>query len=137
MKLSSYYKSKREIVSLAPELAPNLYSKFILRKDYNDGEFHPELINYNNVEYGGLAFSNDIYIPLPIEIEKQIPDTYLYEKMRNQMGPEKYLFAAFETMMRAQHVRLSLDGNTIWSDFEKQLNIHSKTCVLFVHDKDL
>lgn len=137
MKLSSYYKGKREIVTLAPEIAPNKYSRFILRKDYNDGEFQPELIDYSNIEYGGLAFSNDIYVPLPMEIEKQIPDTYLYEKMRAQMGPEKYLFAAFETMMRAQHLRLSLDGETVWKDFEKQLNIHSKSCVLFIHDKNL
>lgn len=137
MKLSSYYKGKREIVNLSPELDPSKYTKFMIRKDYNDGEFFPELVNCDNVEYGGYAYTNDEYFPLDLEIEKQKPDTYIYERMRNKMGPEKYLVAAFETMMRAQHARLSLDGKTVWSGFEKQLDIHPRTCVLFLHDKNL
>lgn len=119
MKLSSYYKGKREIVSLSPELAPENYSKFLIRKDYNDGRFFPELINYSNVEYGGYAFTNGQYSPLELGIEKQKPDAYLYERMRQNLGLEEYQLVAFDTMLRAQHARLSLDGKTIWKDFEK------------------
>lgn len=137
MKLSAYHKGKREIVSLAPELEPNKYTKFFIRKDYNDGEFYPELLTEENVTCGGLAFSNDAYVPLDPAIEKLKPDLYIYERMRSKIGSEKYLHAAFETMMRAQHARLSLDGKTLWKDFEKQLEITPKTCVLFLHDKDL
>lgn len=137
MKLSTYYKNKREIVNLSPELDPGKYTKFLIRKDYNDGEFFSELVDYNNVEYGGYAYTNDEYFPLDPDIEKQKPDIYIYERMRHKMGPEKYLVAAFETMMRAQHARLSLDGKTIWKNYEKQLDINPKTCVLFLHDKNL
>jgi hypothetical protein len=119
MKLSAYHKGKREIVSLAPELEPNKYTKFFIRKDYNDGEFYPELLTEENVVCGGLAFSNDVYVPLDPAIEKLKPDLYIYERMRSKIGSEKYLHAAFETMMRAQHARLSLDGKTLWKDFEK------------------
>ena len=70
MKYSTYYKNKREIVTLSPDLSPNKYTKFIFRKDYNDGDFIPILTDYDNITYGGLAFSNDIYVPLDESIEK-------------------------------------------------------------------
>lgn len=137
MKLSSYYKKKREIVNLSPRLEPNRYTKFIIRKDYNDGIFFPDLVNYKNVEYGGYAYSNNEYFPLDPDIEKQKADVYIYERMRRNIGKEKYLIAAFEIMLRAQHLRLSLDGKTIWKDFEKQIAITPQTCTLFFHDKNL
>ena len=37
MKLSTYYKRKKEVVVLAPVFEPERYSTFIVRKDYNDG----------------------------------------------------------------------------------------------------
>lgn len=101
MKLSSYYKKKREIVNLSPRLEPNRYTKFIIRKDYNDGIFFPDLVNYKNVEYGGYAYSNNEYFPLDPDIEKQKADVYIYERMRRNIGKEKYLIAAFEIMLRA------------------------------------
>jgi hypothetical protein len=137
MKLSAYHKGKREIVSLAPELDPNKYTKMIIRKDYNDGDFNADLFEEENVECGGLAFSNDIYVPLDESIEMLKPDMYIYERMRGHVGAEKYKVAAFETMMRAQHLRLSLDGRTIWNKFERQLDLGPTTRTLFLHDKNL
>lgn len=137
MKLSAYHKGKREIVSLAPELDPNKYTKMIIRKDYNDGDFNADLFEEENVECGGLAFSNDIYVPLDETIEMLKPDMYIYERMRGHVGAEKYKVAAFETMMRAQHLRLSLDGRTIWNKFERQLDLGPTTRTLFLHDKNL
>ena len=60
MKLSAWYKNQREIVVLSKEFAPDNYSKFVYRKDYDDGEFPKDLFEYNNLSYGGLAFSNGI-----------------------------------------------------------------------------
>jgi hypothetical protein len=40
-------------------------------------------------------------------------------------------------MMRAQHLRLSLDGRTIWNKFERQLDLGPTTRTLFLHDKNL
>ena len=62
MKLSTYYKKKREIVVLSKDFEPNYYTKFIYRKDYTDQLFPKGLMTTGNVEYGGLAFSNNIYM---------------------------------------------------------------------------
>lgn len=137
MKISSYYKRKREIVSLSPRLNPDLYQKFFIRKDYNDGKFPSNLTDYDNIIYGGLAFSNGIYIPLDEAIEEQKPDKYIYEKMRHNMSQKKTKYAAFETMMRAQHLRLSLDEKTIWNKFEKQISWEDQTRTIFLHDNNL
>lgn len=40
-------------------------------------------------------------------------------------------------MSNAEHFRLSLDGKTIWNDFEKQIQITSQTNTLFLHDYNL
>ena len=71
MKCAAYYKKKREIVTLAPSFCPDKYSNFIYRKDYNDGIFPANLTKIPNLQYGGLAFSNNRYIALPEEIEIQ------------------------------------------------------------------
>lgn len=70
MKLSSYYKKKREIVVLSPSFEPYRFSKFIMRKDYDDGRFPANIKDYNNIEYGGYALSKQQYISLDEAIEK-------------------------------------------------------------------
>ena len=81
MKLSAYYKKKGEIVVLSPQFTPEKNTKFIFRKDYDDGCF-PTNLTAPNVEYGGLAFSNNVYEPLPPEIEIMKPDTSIYTKAK-------------------------------------------------------
>ena len=61
MKLSAYYKGKREIVILSPSFTPERHQKFFYRKDYDDGIYPNNLTRVDNVEYGGLAFSNNTY----------------------------------------------------------------------------
>ena len=80
----------------------------------------------SNVEYGGYAFTNGIYTPLPPEIEIMHPDTSLYENM------EKTIMAfkgrdqkkIFQNMMEAEHCRLSLDDG---SEGDSS-SIHTKRC---------
>ena len=57
MKLSSYYKHKREIVGLSPDFSPNKYNNFIVRQDF----YNPYANHYSveNVEYGGRAFDGE------------------------------------------------------------------------------
>ena len=136
MKLSSYYKRRGEIVSLAPAFRPNRYTKFIYRKDFDDGDFKSEIFSNKNIEWGGHAFSGNKYIALPFEIETQKPDVYLYNCKRDKFITGISYEHAFRTMERANHFRISLDGKTIWKDFEKQLSF-PKTRTLFVHDFDL
>jgi hypothetical protein len=139
MKLSAYYKKKREVVILSPSFTPERHQKFILRKDFDDGNFPIGLEKIPNLEYGGYAFSNGIYRPLPPEIEMLHPDTSLYDNM------EKTIIAAkgrdqrkiFQNMMEAEHCRLSLDGKTIWEDYPKQFKFLKTARNLMFHDFDL
>jgi hypothetical protein len=116
MKLSAYYKKKGEIVVLSPYFTPEKNTKFIFRKDYDDGRY-PNRLTAPNVEYGGLAFSNNVYQPLPPEIECMKPDTSIYAKAEAIMmaapGREREKKKIFQNMMEAEHCRLSLDGKTI------------------------
>ena len=139
MKLSAYYKRKGEIVILSPSFTPERNTKFIYRKDYNDGDFPLALMRTPNVEYGGLAFSNNIYQPLPRAIEIMRPDTEIYSRMepiikgttsanRNKI---------YQNMMTAEHCRLSLDGKTIWSEYPRQFKFLAAARNLMIHDYDL
>ena len=139
MKLSAYYKKKGEIVILSPSFTPERNTKFFYRKDYNDGEFPPNLLNTPNVEYGGLAFSNNKYYPLPLEIEKMKPDASLYQKaaglILGDMSQRRQKI--FRNMMEAEHCRISLDGKTVWPDYPRQFISLPSARNLMLHDYDL
>lgn len=139
MKLSAYYKRKREIVVLSSSFTPERHQKFFYRKDYDDGIYPTGLTRTNNVEYGGLAFSNNIYKPLPLEIEKMKPDPSIYEKMESIImgtsSPNRKKI--FNNMMEAEHCRLSLDGKTIWEDYPRQFKFLPSARNLMLHDYNL
>lgn len=139
MKLSSYYKKKGEIVVLSPTFAPERHEKFFYRKDYDDGDFPRALTRFKNVEYGGLAFSQNAYQPLPLEIEVMKPDTSIYAKMETKiLGPAtSERRKIYNNMMTAEHCRLSLDGKTIWPDFTRQFQNLKQARNLIIHDYNL
>lgn len=141
MKLSAYYKKMGEIVVLAPSFTPTRNTKFIYRKDYNDGEFPKGLLTTPNVEYGGLAFTKNVYEPLPLEIERCYPDTHIYSKMQNTVvapgGNQALRKKVFNNMINSEHCRLSLDGKTIWEDYPSQLRYIGDARNLMIHDYDL
>ena len=134
MKLSSYYKRKREIVGLSPNYSPQRYNHFIVRQDfYNPYTNFPSA---QNVEFGGRAFDGETYKPLPLEIEKMKPDISLYGRL-NPRHVRQYDRSVLSTMRRAEHIRLSLDGKTVWKDFEKQFRHESNAYGIIFHDYDL
>ena len=139
MKLSAYYKRKGEIVVLSPSFTPYRNTKFIYRKDYDDGDFPRGLTTHENVEYGGLAFSQNVYKPLPIEIERMKPDTSIYEKMEDKiLGPAtSERRKIYQNMITAEHCRISLDGKTVWPDFTRQFKNLKQARNLMIHDYDL
>lgn len=139
MKLSAYYKKKGEIVVLSPQFTPEKNTKFFYRKDYNDGEFPLSLLTTKNIEYGGLAFSNNKYIPLPTEIEKQRPDTEIYAKMEKIIKGTSSAARnkIYQNMMTAEHCRISLDGKTVWEDYPSQFKYLAGARNLMLHDYDL
>lgn len=130
MKLSTYYKRKREIITFAPNFVPQMYTHFLVRQDYPSHT--PYSSKYTNVEYGGRAFDGNNYKPLPEEVERMKADTDLYNKLESNYGK-----SYFSTMRRAEHLRLSLDGKTIWPDWEKQIRKTPNTFGIILHDYDL
>lgn len=134
-KISAYYKKKREIVVLSPYFMPERFSHFIVRKDYDDGDF--DFAKDKNIEIGGLALSNNKYKALPLDIEKQVPDINIYENYKDIFCINKKYSERFNVMMNAIHLRLSLDGITIWDDFYKQIDNIDKKGILFFHDYNL
>lgn len=139
MKLSAYYKKKRELVVLTPAFTPEKHQKFFFRKDYDDGDYPLNLLRTPNVEYGGLAFSNNVYKPLPEEIEIMRPDAEIYSKMEKAIlgttaANRKKIY---QNMMEAEHCRLSLDGTTIWGNYPKQFKFLRSARNLMLHDFDL
>ena len=139
MKLSAYYKKKGEIVVLAPSFTPERNTLFIYRKDYNDGEFPIQLTRTKNVQYGGLAFSGNVYVPLPREIEIMRPDTSIYSKMEDVIKgtTSQHRNRIFQNMMTAEHCRLSLDGKTIWDEYPRQFKYLAAARNLMLHDYNL
>ena len=139
MKLSAYYKRKGEIVVLSSSFTPYRNTKFIYRKDYDDGDFPRGLTMHENVEYGGLAFSQNVYKPLPIEIERMKPDTSIYSKMESKiLGPAtSERRKIYNNMIEAEHCRLSLDGQTIWPEYTRQFKNLKQARNLMFHDYDL
>lgn len=139
MKLSAYYKKKREIVILSPEMTPDRHQKFFLRKDFNDGKFPAGLEKIPNLDYGGYAFTNGMYVPMTTEIETMRPDASLYSNMEKtimaSMGRDRKKI--FQNMMEAEHCRLSLDGKAIWEDYPKQFKFLKTARNLMFHDYDL
>ena len=140
MKLSAYYKKQGEIVVLSPQFTPEKNTKFIYRKDYNDGVFPLNLMS-PNVEYGGLAFSNNVYEPLPLEIERMRPDASIYARAEplilSATGREREKKKIFQNMMEAEHCRLSLDGKTVWDEYPRQFKFLANARNLMLHDYNL
>lgn len=135
MKLSTYYKQKREIVSFTPKFVPNMYSHFLIRQDYAFPT--PYSLSSPNIICGGRAFDGDTYKPLELDIEQSRPDVQLYNKLYDEIVTTKSIKTHFSTMRRAEHVRLSLDGKTIWSGWEKQLRRDRNVYGIIFHDYDL
>jgi hypothetical protein len=112
-----------------------MYSNYIVRQDYPSRR--PYSTTYTNITYGGRAFDGELYKPLPLDIELSKPDTDIYNKLENKIISTQETQYAFNTMRRAEHVRLSLDGKTIWNDFDKQLRHDSDVYGIIFHDYNL
>lgn len=137
MKLATYFKGKREITQLSPTYSPERYTSFYLRKDFYDGTFPVGLNRHDNLHYGGLAFSNNVYVPLLEEIELSQPDTFIYDRYKHLfLEGAKTHKDAYTSLSNNIHLRLSLDGKTVWNKFEKQIP-NRQARLIFLHDADL
>ena len=133
MKLGSYYKQKRHLVKMLHNYNDELYSKVIVRKDYEDDDYPPKVFNNPKTEAGGLVFSGGLYSPLPEEIEVIPADTTIYTPMYRYYQPSPY----YNSLVTGVHCRLSLDNKTIWKNWEKQVDLpkgHYIAKSFIIHD---
>lgn len=137
MKLSSYYKQKGEIVAFSGRFRPERFNHFIVGKDRLDENFKFPIYDYNNIETIGRFFSPKKYYPMDLEIEKQIPDTYIYHKMPYRDGLLKRDLAFYKSQLQADHLRLSLDGEKIWSDYKTQFGFRSAQDSISIYDYNI
>lgn len=119
---------------MAPLLEPERYSKFFVRKDWDDGHYPKELFN-PKVTYGGRAFSPN-YVALDPKIEHIVPDTHIYDKYANLYKGN--LKMAFNVMVKAIHLRATYDNINIAEDIMWKINRPTRgaTSIVF-HDYDL
>lgn len=138
MKLSAYYKKRRDVVAMIEQYDDSKFAKIVVRKDYDDGEYPPKIFKNPKTISGGLVFMKD-YVPMDIEIESLVPDKRIYERMKRYYNTNVETQAMFKTLMSAQHARISLDGKTIWNDWEKQLSEteYGKIFSTILHDKSI
>ena len=134
MKLATYYKRKREIVSFTPRFIPERYSNFLVRQDYPSQKYLPYR---KNVVYGGRAYDGWKYKPLPTEIESCAPDISIYNTVDKYMWRTQEEPKLLTTMRNALHVRLSLDEQNLWSGLKRQIPKETRHNMLMLHDFDL
>lgn len=81
MKISAYHKKLGESVSLKLSY-DNLqqYDKVYISKVFTDTYVPPEVLQMNNVQFGGTGFFYDKAVALPYEIEHSMPDYHLYDE---------------------------------------------------------
>lgn len=136
-KLYTYYHNMHEIAVLAPRLEPQKYTKFFIRKEYNDG-IYPQQLFLPNCEYGGRAFNPDKYSPLEPVIEKTIPNMHLYDKYADRFCSVKSDKILIKRILNCAHIRLSTDEATPkpLSNLERIMQSGRYTGIIF-HDYDL
>lgn len=81
MKISSYHKSKGDNVVLLLDYEDiESFDKVYISKVFTKTPVPEEILNRDNVEYGGTGFYYDKAVPLSCEIEHTMPDYHLYDK---------------------------------------------------------
>lgn len=136
MKIASYYKNRRDIVVLSNRLIPSRFTRFFYYQNVY-GQFPKALYQHRNLRYGGHAFSGEKYKPLPLEIEQLIPDKNIYSRFINSFSHDNYTHGIFKHQLAAHHLRASLDGETVWPDYQSQIELSGRSKVLIFHDYDI
>ena len=137
MKLSSYYKSRGEIVAYSARFHPERFNHFIVGKDRIDENFKYPIYEYDNIETIGRFFSPKKYYPMDLSMEKQVADTYIYNWTAKRPFLQQNDLALCKSQLQAEHLRLSLDGKVVWDDYKTQLYGRSLQNTVSIYDYDI
>lgn len=135
-KLITYYRNHNEIAMLAPVFSPARYTKFFIRKEYDDGNYPKEIFS-ENCEYGGRAFNPKKYKPLPEKIENTIPDMHIYEKYAACFSKKNSGQKQLLRVLNCAHMRLAPDSENLLSFESFAPYFKNKPTGIFLHDYDL
>lgn len=136
MKLSSYFKKDKNIVKLVLNQSDlDKYSKIYLRKNINDNDYPSSLILNERCTYGGLAFTNNEYLPMGMEIESCVPDLQIYDKYYSNFNVSKLVKEKKDMLAKSCFVRLIYNGEI--------KNFYKNSCTplhkgsIFIYDMNL
>jgi len=136
-KLVTYYRQHNHLAVLSPVLNPGPYTKFFIRKDYEDGIFPREFF-YQASEYSGRAFTeNKIYVPLPPKIEATVPNMHIYDPFITHFGRTNPELTQIKRILNCAHIRLAPDSKNLLSFDKLARNFKDKVSGIFLHDYDL
>lgn len=136
-KLVTYYRQHNQLATLSPILNPGPYTKFFIRKEYDDGNFPREFF-YQASEYGGRAFSEDkIYIPLPPKIEATVPNMHIYDQYIHYFGASNPAQTQIKRILDCAHIRLAPDSHNILPLEKLKKNLEDRVTGIILHDYDL
>lgn len=140
MKLAYYHKVKqRDVVEMEQKFFSDFCSKVYIQKDYEDFEYPTYITEDPKVVWSGLAVNEGHFAPLPEEIEVCPADTTIYNKMSKYYAGHADNKSAYNNMMKAVHFRLSRDGETLATNWDKQMQPRDKNKVahFICHDLNL
>ena len=137
-KLVTYYRQHNQLATLSPTLNPGPYTKFFIRKEYDDGNFPREFF-YPASEYGGRAFTKDkIYVPLPPKIEATTPNMHLYDPFVHHFGKKTEPLKQIKRILNCAHIRLAPDSHNLLEPAQLKQNFDDpRISGIFLHDYDL
>lgn len=132
MKIAYYHKYiKNDIVQMEKKFDSTQCTYVYIRKDYEDWEYPEEITKDPKVIYGGLALTNNKYVPLDDEIERCKADPSIYTNMKKYYKNTRQDLNVFNQLMKSVHLRLSLDGVNISPYVETNLDKNEKINQLF------
>lgn len=86
MKISGFYKQNGDNVILKTDFDNlNEFDNVFISKVFLDTAIPEDVLNMNNVKYGGTGFYYDKAPKLPYEIEHHMPDYHLYDDFVKEM----------------------------------------------------
>lgn len=135
-KLITYFRQHQQIAALSPSLNPGPYTRFMIRKEYDDG-IYPREIFLPNCVYGGRAFNPARYIPLDGPIEKTVPNMHIYDQYIDHFGKKNTELIQIKRILNCAHIRLAPDSKNLLTFEELQPNFEDKVTGIFLHDYDL
>ena len=105
MKLSTFHKQNKDIVKYMNDAREwEQFSKVYIRKDKVSDDYPSLLMAKSNCSYGGLGFTNGVYIPLPQEIENCMPDKTIYDTAKKPIKASA--LETFNKVIKNEPIRL-------------------------------